>query len=86
MSRPVDSAALTPLEVVQGVLDLMSLSSLPNVEWDDDTISPYTNGYSMWFIGRENFTGGDARRGQMIGTAPLKAEEILARIEARHGD
>jgi len=67
----------TRLQTIRAVMDLMQESAQPH--WHKtDAIAPYTNGYGMWFIGRENFTNG-----QMLGTAPLKPEEILARIEAR---
>lgn len=74
---------LTPLEAVQGVLDLMRTSSLPKDEWDEDVILPYTNGYSMWFIGaKENYTD----TGHIMYTAPLSAQEILDKIETRKRD
>lgn len=67
---------VTPLEAVQGVLDLMETAGLPMDEWEPDVIVPHTNGYGCWFI-----DGAEYR--EAPSTAAISAEAILARIEAR---
>jgi hypothetical protein len=61
------------LEAIDGVLDLMRDSG--TLRTHPDTIHPYCNGYSTWFI--------TMRDGHWDGTFPLDAQEILRRIEAR---
>lgn len=62
------------LSVVEGVLDLMRSASRWHGEGgiEPDAILPHHNGYSMWFVSLDQ-----------LGTAPLTAEEILDRIDAR---
>ena len=62
------------LAAVQGVLDLASTAG--TLHADPDAIWPHCNGYSTWF------TAPDAD-GLWLGTAPLTAKEILARIDKR---
>ena len=58
------------LRTIQGVLDLMQ--TVGTLDQATDAICPNGNGYSMWFYDPNG-----------LGTAPLSADEILRRIEAR---
>jgi len=60
------------LAVVKGVLDLMQTAGLPQDEIEPDALMPFSNGYSCWFIGKDQ-----------LDTAPLSEAEILALIDAR---
>jgi hypothetical protein len=61
------------VDAVKGVLDLMyQAGTHPTVEREVGAIVPHSNGYSCWFFAHEND----------IGTHPLSAEEIVARIDA----
>lgn len=65
---------MTPLEIIQGVLDLMEAAGRPPDEQAPDTILPYGNGYATWFI---------PNTAELPTTKPLTAREILGRVVAR---
>lgn len=60
------------LQTIEAVSDL--LSSAGSMSPERDAISVHSNGYGMWFVPYDP---------QPMGTAPIKKEEILRRIEAR---
>ena len=60
------------LRTIEAVSDL--LSSAGSMSPERDAISVHSNGYGMWFVPYDP---------QPMGTAPIKKEEILRRIEAR---
>lgn len=68
-------------DAIRVISNLMYDAQKPLHEMHPDTLIPYGNGYSTWFIGPERYVNG-----QLLGTAPLTEDELLERVQRFAGD